>query len=262
MRMQTRAQINKRVTGKSTLAVAMTLLVGGFAPAAMAEEVTAYNAVYEITRGGSNYGEAHRKVKLNEDDSYTLYTVTDISWLFLSDKREHQARFTVYEDKVQPLTFSYKRTGTGSDKAFSAIFDAEEKTVIDAESEETLSITWGEDLLDEASMLQQLQFDLENMQNNQGNGDDSETREFTYRVVDEKGQEDDMRFQLQETVTLDLPYGEVEALQVARIRDASSPRETLYWFAPELNYSIVRMKQWKDGDEHATMELKSYEVTN
>ncbi|MCA1768321.1 MAG: DUF3108 domain-containing protein, partial [Idiomarina sp.] len=69
--------------------------------------------------------------------------------------------------------------------------------------------------------------------------------------------EDEYRFKvLAKEQQLSLPYGEVEAIKVERIRD-NNRRQTFFWFAPELNYVMVKMQQFKEGEEQATMSLKS-----
>ena len=56
---------------------------------------------------------------------------------------------------------------------------------------------------------------------------------------------------------LDLPYGTIEALKVEIERDSSS-RVTYAWFAPDLNYQLVRLQQFKDGDEQGDLRLKAF----
>ena len=57
--------------------------------------------------------------------------------------------------------------------------------------------------------------------------------------------------------SLSLPYGEFDTVKVKLIRD-SKTRETFAWFAPSLNYTLVRLQQFKDGEEQGDIKLKSY----
>jgi len=218
---------------------------------AQAQPFNPYQAHYDVLRGGSSHGEALRQLEQSDEGIYTLRTVTDISWLFLSDKRSHRSEFSVLNrdesDSLQLQThaFDYQRTGTGSDKAFAATFDHEQQVVLD-QQQQPLSLEWSSDLMDEGTMVQQLQHDLAQ----------SEQAEFDYRIVDEKGYEDQMLFVRGQTETLSLPYGEIEAIKVERVRE-NSTRETIYWFAPALDYVLVKMLQREDGDEVATLALKT-----
>jgi hypothetical protein len=46
---------------------------------------------------------------------------------------------------------------------------------------------------------------------------------------------------------------------VKLIRD-SKKRETFAWFAPSLNYTLVRLQQFKEGDEQGDIKLKSFDL--
>lgn len=94
-------------------------------------------------------------------------------------------------------------------------------------------------------MLEQLRYDLAH----------SKANEFSYQIIDDKGGNDQQHFRRVASETLTLPYGEVEALKVERVRKTKK-RETIYWFAPELNYVLVKMQQRKEGDEVATLLLE------
>lgn len=207
-----------------------------------------YEANYVITRGDSEYGEGYRILEISPDDEWQLRTKSDISWFILSDTREARSVFIVDEEnsRLEPREFIYMRTGTGSDKSFHGEFKADSKKVRNVDTGRMLDVNWEAALFDEANVTEQLRIDLAN---------GAET--FEYRVVNEKGEEDEYRFKvLARGQQLSLPYGEVEAIKVARVRD-NNRRQTFFWFAPEQNYVMVRMQQFKEGDEQATMSLKS-----
>lgn len=206
-----------------------------------------YQADYVITRGDSEYGEGYRYLEVSPEDEWQLRTKSDISWFILSDTREARSVFIVDEEnsRLEPREFIYMRTGTGSDKSFHGEFKPNEKKVRNVDTGRMLDVNWEDALFDEANVTEQLRVDLA-----------SGAETFKYRLVDEKGQEDEYRFEVLTTEELSLPYGEVEAIKVGRIRD-NNRRQTFFWFAPELNYVMVKMKQFKEGDEQATMSLKS-----
>ncbi|MDN7123948.1 DUF3108 domain-containing protein [Pseudidiomarina terrestris] len=209
-------------------------------------ELAVYDARYEVERGGSNYGEATRKLSQRDDGTYVLQNETEISFLFLSDVRRYDSTFTFVDGWIEPLTFRFKRSGTGSNKSMNVRFDSQNEQVLEAESGTPLPVDWHANLLDEASMLEQLRYDLQQSSNT----------DFSYRIVDDKGEYDEQRFRRGELEVLSLPFGTVEALKVSRVRK-SSTRETHYWFAPELGYVMVKMEQLKEGDEVATLVLET-----
>ena len=223
----------------------LTMIAGVTAAPAMSADLITYDARYEVQRGGSDYGEAVRSLIRNEDGSFHLHNETEISFLFLSDVRRYDAQFNFADAQVSPLEFYFKRSGTGRNKTLHVRFDAQAQQVVDVASNAPLPIEWSSDLIDEASMLEQLRFDLTH----------SEATEFSYTIVDDKGELDTQKFQRLGQENLQLPYGEMNAVKVRRVRENSS-RETLFWFAPEHDYVLVKMLQKKEGDEVATLLLE------
>lgn len=224
--------------------VAMVALTASTAVFALTE-LTPYETRYEVTRGGSEYGEAVRTLTY-KDGHFNLYTETEISLLFLSDRRRFWSEFSLKDGKVTSHEFTYKRSGTGRNKGFSGSFDHDQNVVIDNETKQRTSINPSVYHMDEAASIEQLRLDVR--------GDEADYR---YAVVDEKGQTDELVFKRVGEETLQLPYGEIKAIKVERIRE-NSRRETDYWFAPELDYVLVKMEQREDGDEVATLQLKTF----
>jgi len=213
--------------------------------AVASEDLTPYETRYEVIRGGSNYGEAVRTLTFN-DGRYNLYTETEISLLFLSDRRRFWSEFSLQDSQVMSHEFTYKRSGTGRNKGFSGSFDYDQKVIVDNDSHQTVAIDPNVYHMDEAASIEQLRLDLQ--------GDKTVYR---YAVVDEKGQADELVFKRLGEEMLTLPFGEIKAIKVERVRE-NSHRETDYWFAPELNYVLVKMAQREDGDEVATLQLKTF----
>lgn len=207
--------------------------------------LSSYDARYEVRRGGSEYGEATRKLVQDENGHYRLANETEISFLFLSDVRRYESSFRFADGHIEPAEFRFKRSGTGRNKSIHVRFDTAAQKVIDVAADVPLPVTWQQGLMDEASMLEQLRIDLAH----------SDQQEFSYHIIDDKGANDVQRFRRVGNEQLRLPYGEVEAVKVERVRK-SKKRETLYWFAPELDYVLVKMLQKKEGDEVATLLLE------
>ncbi len=228
-------------------AVAFVISISSaFAVPAQAAELLPYKAHYDVLRGSSNYGEALRELEQEADSNkYKLYTETEISLLFLSDRRRFWTEFNFVDGQVKSEKFDYKRSGTGSNKSFASRFDYAAKQIINTKNGAIVEVEWQEQRIDEASHLEQLRFDLQTQSNEL----------LEYVVLDEKGRSDDMRYRIIGEEQLQLPYGAVTAIKVERVREHSS-RETSYWFAPELDYVLVQMTQRDDGEEVATLQLR------
>ncbi|WP_241970348.1 DUF3108 domain-containing protein [Idiomarina seosinensis] len=227
------------------LVAAVALL--SFSTAAEQIELEPYEAEYQVTRGGSEYGEGYRKLEVSPEGEWQLRGKTDISWFILSDTRETRSVFTYNEDKQRfiPIEFLYMRSGTGSDKSFHASFDAQQKQVKNVDSGRLLEIGWNNGLYDEASVIEKLRLDVA-----------AGSEDLTYSIIDEKGREDTYRFAIVGNEQLKTPYGSFKTVKVERVRD-NNRRQTYFWLAPELNYLLVQMQQFKEGDEQAKMTLRS-----
>ncbi|RUO79094.1 DUF3108 domain-containing protein [Pseudidiomarina taiwanensis] len=210
-----------------------------------AAELAPYQARYIVERGGSDYGEASRELSRDAEGVYQLYTETEISWLFISDRRRLWSEFSLADARVSSHSFRYKRSGTGKDRSFAVEIDHDNAQLLDPQTHEPMNVSYEVGAIDEASLLEQLRYDVSQ----------NDATELSYRVLDEKGRIETQKFAIQGQEQLALPYAEIEAIKVARVRENSS-RETYFWFAPSLNYVMVQMHQRKDGDEVATLRLQ------
>jgi len=198
-----------------------------------------FKANYKVFRKGSELGEAYRQLT-KENGQYMLETDSQISWLFLSDSRHERSTFNVEQGKVVPLSYSFKRTGTGRDKKTELTFNQDKITSV--YKNKTVEINATPDMLD--PQLYQLV-----MQQQLLAGD----KEFEYPVV-HRGKQVNYKFRIIATEELTLPYGKVSAIKLERVRE-SSRRQTLLWVAPSLNYTMVKLTQFKDGKEQADLQL-------
>jgi len=198
-----------------------------------------FKANYKVFRKGSELGEAYRQLtKVN--DQYMLETDSQISWLFLSDSRHERSTFNVVQDKVLPLNYSFKRTGTGRDRKTELTFSQDKITSV--YKNKTVELNTQPDMLD--PQLYQLVMQQQLIAGH---------KEFDYQVI-HRSKQVNYKFKIVGTEELSLPYGKVEAIKLERVRQ-SSRRKTLLWVAPSLNYTMVKLTQFKDGKEQADLQL-------
>ncbi|WP_157982811.1 DUF3108 domain-containing protein [Aliidiomarina minuta] len=227
-------------------AAALTTFMAGSAQASEQNnaqmETKPYSAKYELSRRGTTRGHASRVLSRTEQNTWRYYTESYASMLFLSDHRENDTEFLMRNGRVEPLVFDYSREGTGSNQYFTVQFDRPNKELISIAGDE-INADWRDDLLDANAVLHQLQVDVA------AGGDN-----WTYQLLDENGNNREYEFARAKTEILQLPYGEVEVVRVDRVRDTDR-RQTFFWFAPELNYTLVRMQQLRKGREEAMISL-------
>lgn len=206
-----------------------------------------YKAEYNLSRRGRNHGTAGRELSRLENGSWRYETFSRASLLLLSDRRFNDTVFQLAETRVEPLSFEYERRGTGSNRHYKVTFDREQQKLLPANGD-PVTVEWQDDLLDPNAVLHQLQIDVALGQ---------ETF-FTYPLVDDDGSLSIYEFEIDKREVIVLGDQRIETIRVSRVREHDR-RQTYFWFAPEWNYTLVRMQQIEGGREAAMLNLTSLE---
>ena len=204
-----------------------------------------YKATYTAYKWGDDVGEANIELSNLGNQQYSLIYTSKVSKFFLSDKRSEHSIFTVNEDTVVPSEYYYNRSGTGPDKELKVTFSQQGQGKIEVENGET--IDWNgefDNQIYRIDLAKQLA---------------AGKKSLDYNFINYRGQLRHYGVQVVDKEVLSLPFGKVEAVKVKLIRE-SKKRETFAWFAPSLNYTLVRLQQFKDGDEQGDIKLKSFEI--
>lgn len=199
-----------------------------------------FKANYKVFRKGSELGEAYRQL-LKIGDQYVFETDSKISWLFLADNRHERSTFKVTDDGVfTPLSYDYKRTGTGRDRITKIEFGPTAITTSYKSKDYSFDPKPG--ILD--PQLYQLVMQQQLI---------SGKTEFEYQLI-RRGKLISYNFKTVANEEINLPYGKIATIRLERIRKKSR-RKTIIWVAPSLNYTMVKMTQYKDGKEQADLQL-------
>ncbi|MFU8784003.1 DUF3108 domain-containing protein [Aliidiomarina sp.] len=209
-----------------------------------------YAASYELLRRGRRHGTASRVLTDMGNGEWYYETSSRASLLFLSDRRHNESTFIINSDRVQPLTYVYERRGTGSNRDYAVRFDHAAKELL-AMNGSSVTAEWGDDLLDANAVLHQLQIDLAI----------GELEEFAYHLIDEDGR--NIHYEFAITAREEMPVGgqSRNVIKVERVRDHDR-RQTYFWFAPSLNYTLVAMQQIEGGKEQLKLELTALTFGN
>jgi hypothetical protein len=210
------------------------------------DQLVGFEAEYKVYRFGRNLGKARLSLKADEDNLYRLDYYSKVSAFFLSDVRSETSFFSANNNQLHPKTYAYSRSGTGSNKSTKIQFDAEKSTVTVNQAQ---PIEWLGQL---DNQLYRLDVQLKLA---------SGKREFDYNIVNNRGELRHYELKVVGTEQLDLPFGMLEGIKVMILRKNSS-RETIAWFSPQLNYQLVQLKQYKDGDEQGEIRLKYFKSEN
>ncbi|MCC2615563.1 DUF3108 domain-containing protein [Aestuariibacter halophilus] len=208
----------------------------------VASELVPFRADYTAYRHGSDLGDAYMQLESLGRNRYRLEYQSHVSLFFLSDKRTEVSLFEISDGKIQPYKYHYSREGTGSDKELEARFN---------KANDQITLDNGETLVWQGALDNQLyRLDLQKQLA-------AGQTQFEYRMLNYRGQLRDYTLEVVGKEQLELPYGMLEGIKVRIVRD-SARRETFAWFAPSLNYQLVRLQQFKDGDEQGDIQLRSY----
>ncbi|WP_340679721.1 DUF3108 domain-containing protein [Paraglaciecola sp.] len=208
----------------------------------MADPFTNFSATFSAYRYGRELGHATLALSKLADNHYRLDYSSNVSIFFLSDKRKETSLFSIQDNQIIPDNYVFKRTGTGSDKHVRVDFDHEKGKIL---------------VNDRPSFPLQQQLDNQlyrlDLQAKLAKGE----TDFSYEVINYRGELKQYQLSVLTTESLSLPYGTLDAIKVGFVRENSS-RQTYAWFSPKLNYQLVRLQQFKDGDEQGDIQLSQY----
>lgn len=237
----------KRIIGISLLSLFSTTGFASTKSTHVAEDqLRPFEAVYYAYKWDDNLGSAKVSLEALSPGLYSLTYQSKLSKFFLTDKRFEHSIFTVDGDTLTPQEYNYSRTGTGSDKALKVRFHAGPPAIIDIDNDgEQMQLPWQNEL---DNQLYRLDLTVRLAQG---------VKEVDYQFINYRGQQKHYGMLVHGLEKLTLPYGDIEAIKVEIERDSGS-RVTYAWFAPELNYQMVRLQQFKDGEEQGDLRLKAY----
>lgn len=241
---------------RTTNNLALTVLSGLFSVSVLADTtstdstplLTPFEAVYYAYKWDDNLGSAKISLEKLSDGLYSLTYQSKVSKFFLSDKRFEHSIFLVEDDHLIPQQYNYSRTGTGPDKSLSVEFPSSDGGEIEIiKDEELYTLPWQGEL---DNQLYRIDAPIRLSRG---------AKELSYDFINYRGQQRHYGMKVVGKEVVELPYGNIEAIKVEIIRESKS-RYTLAWFAPDLNYQLVRLQQFKDGDEQGDLRLKAFSI--
>ncbi|MBY4677902.1 DUF3108 domain-containing protein [Marinobacterium arenosum] len=229
---------------KGTLGPALLLLLSTSNPAIAALELSPYAAQYQIDWDAdiSFSGNAVRQLR-RDADHWILETKA--SALFASIVERSRFESTPH---IKPSNYHFKRKALGRTRRADLSFDWQNGEVTNNVNQKPWKMAVPAGALDKLSVQLQLRMDLAA----------GEQQSFDYQVAD-GGHLKTYRFAIDGHEPVATPIGTFDTVRVKRVRDADSSRQTWIWFAPELDYLIVKLRQTEDDDKEYRLELKSLE---
>ena len=227
----------------------LILVFGIFTPTLAAEPKT-YTAKFSIYQDGDKVGGSTKELSLVSDNTYRLRTSSSAKIFFVKLRYKEDAIFTWENDKAKPQSYLQS-----SDTSFSS-----ERKTVQTFNWPTMTETgtykdrsWDIELSDDSHsrLTDIVQFQEILKQSNKP------VQSITFLVHD-RGSSKNESFQFEAEEFIQTPSGEYKTWRYRKTHN-NPKRQSLFWFATELDFFPVRVQQFKDGEEQANMMLREIE---
>lgn len=219
---------------------------------ALHKTIPAFSASYSVLHKSDPVGTATRELTYQDDGNIDYHYQTKVKWLIFSQIRTETSILKLKDNIVTPLHYINSREGTGKDKYYEWKYNAEENTAQDIGRKRRVStLDFSNNLQDKLSYHLQHRINLIQ---------DATQPSYTYPVVSTSGTVKDYIYELDGEEELILPYGMIKTIRFKR-EVKEKERVTYAWFAPELNYLLVKLYQVKAGTEQFEAQLSSLTLT-
>ncbi|MBA6250876.1 MULTISPECIES: DUF3108 domain-containing protein [unclassified Colwellia] len=243
--------LNKLCCIALVLASQSSLVFANEAKTAQAEQhvIQPFTAKYNLIRSADILGSATRTLEYLTPEQAKYSYKTDIEWLIFSDNRQEVSLVKLDHHKVTPQQYNFQRYGTGPDKEYAWQFNIENNIAKNLKDKTELNIDFPVNIQDSLS------YHLQNRLNLIKN---PEQKLFVYPVMNHSGKVKNYVYQYDGEDELMLPFGMIKAVRLKR-EVIEKKKITYAWFAPELNYLLVKIQQIKSDVEQFDAQLTSLE---
>lgn len=211
-----------------------------------------FSAQYTVLHKSDPVGTAVRTLNYQADGSVNYHYETHVKWLIFSQRRSETSILTIENNQVIPQHYTYTRDGTGKDKYYEWRYNAAENKAEDIARNKMHNIDFSNNLQDKLSYHLQHRLNLI---------DNDQKKNYVYSVINTSGSMKEYDYQFDGTEELLLPYGLIQTIRFKR-EVKEKERITYAWFAPELNYLLVKLYQVKAGNSQFEAQLSTLSVDN
>lgn len=211
----------------------------------------AFTAQYNILHKSDVVGNAVRQLSYQGDGKINYHYQTKVKWLIFSQKRSETSILSIDGNQVTPHHYTYRREGTGKDKHYEWLYNAKNNTAQDLGRNRNIA-----PLNFSGNLQDKLSYHLQHRLNLIANASQPQ---YVYKVVNTSGTIADHVYQYDGEEELMLPYGLIKTVRFKR-EVKQKKRITYAWFAPELDYILVKLYQIKSGNSQFEAQLSSLEI--
>ena len=215
------------------------------------QTIPEFSAQYIVLHKSDPVGTAVRELRYLEDGNVNYHYETKVKWLIFSQTRSETSILTINNNQVTPQHYTYTRKGTGKDKYYEWRYNAHENTAQDlGRKRQTVLLDFSNNLQDKLSYHLQHRLNLIA---------DAKQKQYVYSIVNTSGTVSNHIYQYDGEEELILPYGLIKTIRFKR-EVKEKERVTYAWFAPELDYLLVKLYQIKAGNSQFEAQLSNYQV--
>lgn len=204
--------------------------------------LTPFTATYEAKFSG--FGVTAERKLSGSPASWRL----DFSAHSMFAKIEEYSRFEQQGNHLIPQHYDYQKSGLGKDRHTALSFEDSAKRVVNIYNKSRNIENAPTNIQDKISYQLQLAIDVA-----------SGKTPLKYHVADGKKIRV-YEFEITGEEIINTPMGPVETIKVQRVRGQGAERTTNIWFAPQWNYTLVKLIQKEENGKSYQITLKNLSI--
>ena len=199
----------------------------------------------------SNVGDMEVEMRLREDGTWKLTSILDGGSIV---RREESEIFELIDNQIKPINYRYNQRILFRRYKASAEFDWNNEKLSFVENKDKGVLDLYENILGPSSASLQLRLDFRKLK--EGNIPDEISYDVYWKGTIKKRSYDVSK--VKESV--ETPLGMFEAYKVSRQFDEANERSQIFWLAPSLDFSVIKI--YDKNDREIEIEIKEFEEIN
>ena len=223
--------------------ILISLVLSIFSYVKAADEIQPSRATLE-----SNVGEMQVEMIKLDNGHWKLNSLLDGGSIV---KREESEIFELIENQIKPINYDFNQRILFRRYKASADFNWDKKEVEFIENKDKGILTLSENVLGPSSASLQLRLDFRQF-------DMDKIPDSISYVVYWKGTIKNRTYDVQkEKESIETPFGTYDAFKVSRQFEEGSDRSQIFWLAPDLDFSVIKI--YDKNDREVEIKIKNFE---
>ena len=223
--------------------ILISLVLSIFSPLKAADEIQPSRATLE-----SNVGEMQVEMIKLDNGHWKLNSLLDGGSIV---RREESEIFELVQNQIKPINYDFNQRILFRRYKASADFNWDKKEVKFIENKDKGTLTLLENVLGPSSASLQLRLDFRQF-------DMDKIPDSISYVVYWKGTIKNRTYDVQkEKESIETPFGTYDAFKVSRQFEEGSERSQIFWLAPDLDFSVIKI--YDKNDREVEIKIKNFE---